>query len=120
MHRPYTVPINFAGMCVMLAFPLAFIFVIIAISSQMALIVSGTLTVMGVFVYHLLEFSKALNLCTFNTKVRTYPLTYRPTYPSIFQSTYMSIYRSTYLLTYLSIDRSTHVPVNLSIYLCIR
>ena len=44
MHRPYTVPIGLPGMCVILAFPLAFIFVIIAISSQMALVVSGTLT----------------------------------------------------------------------------
>jgi hypothetical protein len=68
MHRPYTVPVGFAGMCLMLFFPLVFIGVIIAFSSRQALLVSGTLAVMGVFVYYVLEFSRSLNLCAFNTK----------------------------------------------------
>lgn len=68
MHRPYTVPIGFAGMCVMLFFPMVFIGVIVAFSSRQALVVSSTLAVLGVFVYYVLEFSRAVQLCAFNAK----------------------------------------------------
>lgn len=68
MPRPFRVGLGFTGMAVMLFFPLAFIGVIMYFSSRTALLVSGTLAVLGVGVYYVLEVSKALNLCHFNAK----------------------------------------------------
>jgi amino acid transporter len=68
MPRPFRIGIGFAGMAVILFFPLAFIGVIMYFSSRTALVVSGTLAFLGVGVYYVLEVSRALNICQFNSK----------------------------------------------------
>lgn len=68
MPRPFRVPVGFTGMCIMLSFPLMFIFVIVSFSSWTSLAISGTLSLSGVLVWYLLEFLKARQLCVFETK----------------------------------------------------
>lgn len=68
MPRPYRIGIGFIGMCIMLSFPLMFIFVIISFSSVASLAVSGTLALSGVLMWYLLEFLKKMNYCIFENK----------------------------------------------------
>ena len=68
MPRPYRIGIGFIGMCLMLSFPLMFIFVIISFSSVSSLCVSGGLALCGVIVWYLLEFLKNRNICIFENK----------------------------------------------------
>jgi amino acid transporter len=69
MPRPYTVPVGLIGMCLMLSFPLLFIAIIVSFSSPTALLVSGTLTLLGVCAYYVLEFAKVNDLCRFHNKL---------------------------------------------------
>ena len=68
MPRPFRIGIGFIGMCVMLSFPLMFIFVIISFSSVASLVVSGTLAAMGVLMWYLLLFLKRMDYCVFENK----------------------------------------------------
>ena len=68
MPRPYRIGIGFIGMCLMLSFPLMFIFVIISFSSVSSLCVSGGLALCGVLMWYLLDFLKNRNVCTFESK----------------------------------------------------
>ena len=68
MPRPYRIGIGFIGMCLMLSFPLMFIFVIISFSSVSSLCVSGGLALCGVLMWYLLDFLKNRNVCTFENK----------------------------------------------------
>ena len=68
MPRPFKIGVGLVGMCVMLAFPLMFIFVIISFSSLTSLVISSTLAALGVLVWYLLEFLKAFKICIFENK----------------------------------------------------
>ena len=68
MPRPFKIGVGLVGMCVMLAFPLMFIFVIISFSSLTSLVISSTLAALGVLVWYLLEFLKASKICIFENK----------------------------------------------------
>lgn len=65
MPRPFRIPIGFYGMCVMLAFPLAFIVVILYFSSMSALVSSVVLTMLGFVLYYMLDYARVNNWCTF-------------------------------------------------------
>lgn len=68
MPRPFKIPIGYHGMCVMLAFPLAFILVILYFSSWSALLTSGTLSLCGVGLYYLLEMARTKGWCDFEDR----------------------------------------------------
>lgn len=65
MPRSYKVNLGFYGMCVVLAFPIIFIIIILCISSSTSLIVCFSLSILGVVVYYLLEYAKKNNWCEF-------------------------------------------------------
>ena len=68
MPRPFKIGVGFYGMCLMLSFPLLFILIIIYFSSRLALLISGTLAISGIFVYYMLEFYRSINACAFEDK----------------------------------------------------
>lgn len=68
MPRPFKIGIGLVGMCVMLSFPLMFIFVIISFSSTASLLISSCLAVCGVLMWYLLAFLKSQKLCVFESK----------------------------------------------------
>lgn len=65
MPRPFRIPIGFYGMCIVLAFPLAFIVVILYFSSMSALVSSVVLTMLGFVLYYMLEYARVNNWCAF-------------------------------------------------------
>lgn len=68
MPRPFRIPIGFYGMCVMLAFPLAFIVVILYFSSRLALVLSGLLTLFGFILFYVLEWARSNGFCSFEDR----------------------------------------------------
>jgi len=65
MHRPYRVPLGYKGMCVVLAFPLVFIGVILYFSSTMALALSSLLGLAGTGVWWMLKKARRQGWCEF-------------------------------------------------------
>jgi amino acid transporter len=68
MPRPYRIPVGNVGACLMTAFPLLFILVIVYFSSLMSLLVSGGLALFGVVLYYILEITRSLNWCGFQDR----------------------------------------------------
>ena len=66
LPRPYMVPLGIVGMSVMLSFPIAFIFLVLAFSSTQALLITAVLTIGGWLVYGLLAVAKARRWCEFH------------------------------------------------------
>lgn len=66
MPRPFQIPIGYWGMCVVLAFPLAFILVILYFSSFTSLVLATLLSLSGVFVYYFMEFARSRDWCHFD------------------------------------------------------
>ena len=68
MPRPYMIPLNTVGMCIMLAFPTLFVFIILSFSSMWAVVVSGGLIMSGFLVYTVLGIAKERKWCEFENQ----------------------------------------------------
>lgn len=65
IHRPYKIPLSVPALCFLLILPFGFIGVIIAFSTVGCLILSTSLMLMGVVMFHLTEYLRKNNLCEF-------------------------------------------------------
>eukprot|EP00606_Chrysophyceae_sp_TOSAG23-5_P000898 GSChrysophyteH2.ASY1.ANO1.1739.1 assembled CDS len=65
MNRPWKIPLGKVGISVMLFLPLAFSFAIFLLSSSQAVIISTSLSVLGLIVYELMQKARQHNWCEF-------------------------------------------------------
>ena len=69
LARPYKIPLEFGALCVMVAFPVLFILVIISFSSSRTLILALVVAIMGIPLHHLLKYYKILRPADFSAPI---------------------------------------------------
>jgi amino acid transporter len=81
IYRPYTIPLGFTGCCIMLIPPFLFMGIIIFFSSTSSLLLCIGMSLFGVVLYYVLEYSKTNNILEFQNIIGNDMQQYRAVLP---------------------------------------
>ena len=72
MHRPYRIPVNFAGSIALMSLPLLFIVLIFFLSALKTVIFAVVAALLGIVAYYLIEMAKERKWCEFEHMERNH------------------------------------------------